>query len=131
MADQEGLSRLPAKSRVRLLLQWAASPLSSPQFDALAARRGRLGQSDVAGPEVLFDVRNNLVHPPRRIEEPEWPDRDQLLEAWQLATWYLELAVSSALGYQGEYVSRLRLGGWDLDTNRALGDEHFFGSDQE
>jgi hypothetical protein len=114
---KEGLSRLPAKSRVRLLLQWAGIPVELPdQFDALAARRGRLGQSDVAGPEVLFDVRNNLVHPPKRIDEPEWPDHDQLLEAWQLATWYLELAVVRLLGYKGDYVSRLRLGGWDLDT---------------
>jgi hypothetical protein len=102
---------------VRLLLQWAGIPVELPtQFGALAARRGRLGQPDFAGPEVLFDVRNNLVHPPRRIEEPEWPHHDELLEAWQLATWYLELAVIRLLGYEGEYVSRLRLGGWDLDT---------------
>ena len=114
---RDGLGRLPASARVRLLLQWAGIPVELPtQFGALAARRGRLGQPDAAGPEVLFDVRNNLVHPPRRIEEPEWPDRDQLLEAWQLATWYLELAVIRLLGYQGEYVSRLRLGGWIGDT---------------
>jgi hypothetical protein len=36
--------------------------------------------------------------------------------AWQLATWYLELAVLRLLSYQGDYVSRLRLGGWDFDT---------------
>jgi hypothetical protein len=114
---RDGLGRLPAAGRVRLLLQWAGIPVELPtQFDALAARRGRLGQPDFAGPEVLFDVRNNLVHPPRRIEEPEWPHHDELLEAWQLATWYLELAVIRLLGYEGEYVSRLRLGGWDLDT---------------
>ena len=114
---RDGLGRLPASARVRLLLQWAGIPVELPtQFGALAARRGRLGQPDAAGPEVLFDVRNNLVHPPRRIEEPEWPDRDQLLEAWQLATWYLELTVIRLLGYQGEYVSRLRLGGWIGDT---------------
>jgi hypothetical protein len=114
---KEGLSRLPAKSRVRLLLQWAGVPVELPsQFAALAARRGRLAQSDVAGPELIFDVRNNLVHPPKRIDQPEWPDRDQLLEAWQLATWYLELALLRLLGYEGEYLSRLQLGGWDFDT---------------
>jgi hypothetical protein len=102
---------------VRLLLQWAGIPVELPsQFGALAARGGRLSQSDVAGPELIFDVRNNLVHPPKRIDEPEWPDRAQLLEAWQLATWYLELALLRLLGYEGEYVSRLRLGGWDFDT---------------
>jgi hypothetical protein len=114
---RDGLGRLPAKGRVRLLLQWAGIPVELPaQFGALAARRGHLGQLDVAGPELIFDVRNNLVHPPKRIDEPEWPNRDQLLEAWQLATWYLELAVLRLLGYQGEYVSRLQLGGWDFDT---------------
>ena len=54
--------------------------------------------------------------PPKRIDEPEWPDRDQLLETWQLATWYLELALLRLLGYEGEYLSRLQLGGSDLDT---------------
>ena len=114
---RDGLGRLPAAGRVRLLLQWAGIPVELPsQFGALVARRGRLGQPDFAGPEVLFDVRNNLVHPPRRIEEPEWPGHSELLEAWQLATWYLELAVIRLLGYEGEYASRLRLGGWIGDT---------------
>jgi hypothetical protein len=114
---KEGLSRLPAKSRVRLLLQWAGIPVELPsQFGALAARRGRLGQADAAGPELIFDVRNSLVHPPKRIDEPEWPDRDELLEAWQLATWYLELALLRLLRYEGKYLSRVRLGGWDFDT---------------
>ena len=52
----------------------------------------------------------------KRIEEPEWPNRNELLETWQLATWYLELAVLRLLGYEGEYLSRLRLGGWEFDT---------------
>jgi hypothetical protein len=53
-----------------------------------------------------------------------------LVEAWQLATWYLELAVVRLLGYDGEYVSRLRLEGWIGDTepvpwsaNRDHGDQ--------
>jgi hypothetical protein len=114
---KDGLGRLPASSRVRLLLHWASIPVELPShFGALAARRGRLGQPDAAGPELIFEVRNSLVHPPKRIEEPEWPNRDELLEAWQLATWYLELAVLRLLGYEGEYLSRLRLGGWEFDT---------------
>jgi hypothetical protein len=112
---RDGLSRLRASGLVRLLLQWAGIPVQLPaHFGALAARRGRIGH--FAGPELLLEVRNSLVHPPKRIEEPDWPDRDELLEAWQLATWYLELAILRVLGYQGEYVSRLRLGGWIGDT---------------
>jgi hypothetical protein len=119
---RDGLGRLPASGRVRLLLQWAGIPVELPtHLGALAGRRGRLSQPDVAGPELIFDVRNNLVHPPKRIDEPEWPDHNELLEAWQLATWYLELAVVRLLGYQGEYVSRLRLGRLDRrHGNRAL-----------
>jgi hypothetical protein len=114
---KDGLGRLPAAGRVRLLLQWACIPVELPtQLGALAARRGRLGQPDMAGPELIFDVRNSLVHPPKQIEEPEWPDPTELFEAWQLATWYLELAVVRLLGYQGEYRSRLRLEGWTYDT---------------
>jgi hypothetical protein len=115
---RDGLGRLRASGLVRLLLQWAEVPVELPsQFGALAARRGRLGQPEVAGPELIFNVRNSLVHPPKRMEEPEWPDRDELLEAWQLATWYLELVVLRLLGYEGEYLSRLRWGGWDFDTD--------------
>jgi hypothetical protein len=115
---RDGLAKLPASARVRLLLQWAGIPVELPaQFHELAARRRRLSKPDLAGPELVFDVRNSLVHPPKRIEEPDWPDHDELVEAWQLATWYLELAVVRLLGYQGEYVSRLRLEGWIGDTD--------------
>jgi hypothetical protein len=114
---KDGLGKLPVSSRVRLLLHWASIPVELPShFGALAARRGRLHPPDAGGPELIFEVRNSLLHPPKRIEEPEWPNRDELLEAWQLATWYLELAVLRLLGYEGEYLSRLRLGGSEFDT---------------
>jgi hypothetical protein len=77
----------PNQPRVRLLLHWASIPVELPShFGALAARRGRLHPPDAGGPELIFEVRNSLLHPPKRIEEPEWPNRDELLEAWQLAT---------------------------------------------
>ena len=110
---RDGLGRLPASARVRLLLHWAGIPPDLPdEFGALAARRGRLGQHDLAGPELVFDVRNDVVHPPKRIQDPEWPGHDELVEAWQLATWYLELAIVRLLGYEGHYLSRLRLDRW-------------------
>jgi hypothetical protein len=92
---------------------WMSSPRCSTH--------GKVTKHDPQDLEVtslrhrLWRVRNSLVHPPKRIEEPEWPHRDELLEAWQLATWYLELAVLRLLGYRGEYVSRLRLEGWVVD----------------
>ena len=115
--DTDALSRLPAAARTRLLLQWAGIPVEIPDaFRALSARRSRVGRADWGGPEVLFNVRNALVHPPKRSDEPGWPHSDELLESWQLATWYLELTVLRVLGYNGSYWSRLRLGRWATDV---------------
>ncbi|HAS10498.1 MAG TPA: hypothetical protein DCS55_08280 [Acidimicrobiaceae bacterium] len=113
MADGRN-SRLPAGARARLLLQWAGIPPGIPdELPALAARAAAVGQPGWEGPEVLFKIRNDLIHPPRHVTDPEWPDFDQLLASWQLATWYLELVVLRCLGYSGDYWSRLRLGGWE------------------
>jgi hypothetical protein len=102
--------QFPASASARLLLQWAGIPVALPDhLDALAARRARLNQPDWAAPEVVFNVRNALVHPPKKLDEPEWPSDDELFEAWQFATWSLELAIVRLLGYQDTYRSRLRL----------------------
>jgi hypothetical protein len=92
------------------LLQWAGIPVEPQRFPALAARRDRLKKTHWAAADIIFNVRNKLVHPPRRLDEPEWPTHDELLEAWQVVTWYLELAILRVLGYEGEYSSRLSLG---------------------
>jgi hypothetical protein len=102
--------QFPASASTRLLLHWAGIPVGLPErFGALAARRASLRQPDWAAPEILFNVRNALVHPPKRVDEPEWPSEDELFEACQLATWGLELAIVRLLGYEGTYTSRLRL----------------------
>jgi hypothetical protein len=109
----DDLARLNAGSSARLLLQWAQIPVGLPaESAALQARRGRVGQPSDAGPEMVFAVRNGVIHPPKRLSDPEWPTSDELFEAWQLATWYLELVILRLLGYNGEYVSRLQLHGW-------------------
>jgi hypothetical protein len=71
----DALGKLSAGATVRLLLHWAGIPVSLPtDFSALAARRGRLGLlPDSGGPELLFNVRNGLVHPPKKLTQPEWP----------------------------------------------------------
>ena len=107
-------THLPAGARARLLLQWAGIPPEIPdELPALADRAAAVGQAGWERPEVLFKIRNDLLHPPRHVTDPKWPDFDQLLAAWQLGTWYLELIVLRCLGYTGEYRSRLRLGGWE------------------
>lgn len=109
----EALDRATAATSLRLLLKWAEIPIEIPDhFEALNARRTGVGQADWAGPEALFNVRNRLVHPPKRIDDPEWPSSNELVESWQLATWYLELALLRLLEYRGDYQCRLRLGRW-------------------
>jgi hypothetical protein len=113
--------QFPSSASVRLLLQWADIPVALPDhFGALAGRRARIGQPDWAAPELVFNVRNALVHPPKKIEEPEWPDDEELFEAWQLATWSLELAIVRLLGYDGTYTSRLRLNQPDVGNDEPV-----------
>lgn len=104
---------------LRLLLRWAGIATQTPEhFGQLQERRekrAREGQKGWEGPEVLFDIRNRLMHPPKNLDDPEWPDGDELLEAWQLATWYLDLVLLRLLDYKGEYWSRLRLDRFDTD----------------
>lgn len=51
-----------------------------------------------------------MVHPPERHENTEWPDGEDLIEAWQLGIWYVELALLRVLEYDGEYWRRIALG---------------------
>lgn len=103
--------KLGPDGMLRMFLDWAGIPVAvSADMEELEQRREQRCQNDSAGPEVLFNVRNGLVHPPRRLDDPEWPQPEEQFQAWQLATWYLELGILKALSYNGEYWSRLRLG---------------------
>lgn len=91
-------------------MKWAGVPTAiPPSLPILDARLRASGQPGWGGPEILFNIRNDMVHPPKRLVEPEWPDGELLFEAWQLGTWYLELVLLRILGYEGEYWSRVRL----------------------
>ena len=100
---------LNAAAKVRLLLGWAgvSTMLPADGFDALKARSRGLPK-DWGGPEILFNVRNKLVHPPKKLAGAEWPSSGEMVESWRLAGCYLELVVLRVLGYEGEYWSRLR-----------------------
>lgn len=113
----EIVDKLPAAARLRLLLTWAGIPVELPaDFLALSAMKGRIGQPSFAGPEMVFKVRNDLVHPPKKINSLEWPNTQEMFECWRLTAWYLELVILRLLNYRGEYASRLRLRGWEGDT---------------
>ena len=118
-AEKDVLERMPAAAMTRLLLRWSGIPAAIPDgFDALAARRDRRHRGG-GGPEVLWGVRNRLVHPPNRLDNPEWPSSQAQAESWQLANWFLELVVLRVLGYEGQYWSRLRLGRYGADVEQV------------
>lgn len=115
--DTASSRKLDTAARLRLLLVWAGVSAEIPDgFDALLARKKALGKPDDGGPETLHNVRNAVIHPPRKIDDPDWPNVDELVEAWQLSTWYLQLALLRLLGYEGDYWSRLRLGRSSFDV---------------
>jgi hypothetical protein len=108
---------LTAPDRAQLFLKWAGIPTDLPQsMPALAQRRRNLGQPTMQAVELAINVRNKVVHPPDKISSVEWPSGAELFEAWQLATWYLELGILRLLEYRGNYQSRLQLGGWSGQT---------------
>lgn len=115
--SQGTFRQMTAAAALRLLAAWADIDADLPDsLPALIARRGRLGQRDLGGPELLYEVRNAVVHPPKSIDDPEWPSTEELFECWQLSTWYLQLALLRLLDYDGAYWSRLRLGRSVLDV---------------
>lgn len=117
LIDGDTRRRLKAAGILRLLLKWAGIPTALPDSaESLEARKKRTGEPWWQGPEILFNIRNRLVHPPKKLSDPEWPDGEEMFEAWQLGTWYLELVLLRILGYRGEYWSRMRLGRSAVDT---------------
>jgi hypothetical protein len=108
---------LKAPDRAQLLLKWAGIPTDLPTtMPALAQRRRTLGQPMMQAVELPIYARNKVLHPPDKIGSVEWPSGHELVEAWQLATWYLELGILRLLEYRGNYRSRLQLGGWSGQT---------------
>lgn len=115
--SSDALGKLSAASCVRLLLRWANIPTGvPPSLAALSRRQRSLGATDNAAPELAFFVRNRVVHPPKKLTDPEWPSPDELFESWLLSTWFLELLLLRILSYDGEYSSRLQTSGWTSDT---------------
>ncbi|MBO2448665.1 hypothetical protein J4573_16305 [Actinomadura barringtoniae] len=106
----DAYSKLTAASSLRLLLQWAGIPVEIPSvFTALDARRRSHGQPDWEAPDVLAKIRNDLVHPPKKLTQLEWPTSDEMAEAWRLSMHYLELVILRLLDYKGMYLPRLQL----------------------
>ncbi len=106
--DTDSLGKLNAGAALRLLLQSAGIPVDLPtDFTALAKRNREYHHGKAGGPELIFAVRNDLVHPSKKSAKLEWPTGGELFEAWRLSMWYLELVILQLLDYQGGHLSRL------------------------
>lgn len=104
--------RLASAGNIRLLLRWAGIDGSiDPRLGALEALAKR--ENCVDGPDALVYVRNQIVHPPRKLPkgEPSRPGSEEMIDAWRLAMEYAELALLRILGHQGHYGSRFHTEG--------------------
>jgi len=113
--SEDGIQRLPAADKLRLLLSTSGIPLALPsEFQDLLAVAKQYDWMD--GPAALTEIRNALVHANpskrRRILDQSFGIR---LDAWQLGQWYLELAILHLCDYRGHYSNRLLRGRWHGD----------------
>lgn len=58
----------------------------------------------VDGPQALSRIRNELVHPKRRLKSKLAP---LIVEGWSLGQWYCELMLLRLAGYEGLYSNRI------------------------
>lgn len=117
LVDADVRRRMKTASIIRLFLKWAEIPtVVPPTLPHLTKRLGAVGKSELEGPEILFELRNAMVHPPKRLDNIEWPDGEELVDAWLLGSWYLELGILRVLGYDRDYWSRVKLGRPEADV---------------
>lgn len=94
--------------KIRELLRLAKiDPMVPPGLSRLL----RLNPSWKDGPDVIAGVRNDLVHPTRAGGRVGWPS-EVLLDAWLLASRYLELVLLFSIGVTGPIRNRLNPNVW-------------------
>jgi hypothetical protein len=113
-----GEGDLTAAGKLRLLLKW--SEIDSeipPQLKALTAL-AKAYDDITDGPTAIHWVRNRTVHPPKKVRtgQPDWPNHDELVEAWRLSVEYLHLVILRLLGHEGEFASCLHVEGRHVGT---------------
>ena len=100
-ANQSTSGNAAAKLRAASALQKIPLRIPSGLISLVAAKRKKV-VTDV--PSVIVGVRNELVHPKRRLLVPVGP---MVGPAWRLAQWYVELFLLRLSGYQGLYSNRI------------------------
>ena len=105
--SEKGFRNLTAADQLRLMLNILSIPTTIPDGLTKLQALGRSRASD--GPEIFTYIRNRLTHPPKVSALKE---HLPYYEAYCLAQWYVELAILSACGYNGEYGNRTMMRRW-------------------
>jgi hypothetical protein len=101
-----GFERRKAAGQLRMLLSTSAIPLEiPPQLTELQKAAKEFNWND--GPQAFVEIRNRLVHPPKKKgqQEKRYPD----YEAYLLGKWYLDLVILNTCKYQGLYSNRTKI----------------------
>ena len=102
--SKQGFKDLRASDKIRLRLDSLGIPITVPQ-ETIELQQAAKTHKWVDGPHALSEMRNALVHPDleRRLQY----SNKLLRDVWQLAQWYIELAVLRVCGFSGQYSYRL------------------------
>ena len=102
--SRDGFGTLAASDQIRLLLSKCGIPLEVPT--ELTRLGGFAKKHDLDGPAAITEIRNGIVYPkPKRALSGDGAD---IIDAWHLSTWYIELALLSLCGYSEIYLNRLK-----------------------
>jgi hypothetical protein len=94
-----------ASDRLRELLNWIGiSPAVPASLAALRQEAMRHGWAD--GPHAISEMRNSLVHPPRR-QRLTGTSVHARIDLRELVLWYAELAFLRLIDYRAQYANRL------------------------
>jgi hypothetical protein len=106
-------------SKLRSLLSHSSIPiLFPPDLSALSAYCGAYQVPD--GPEGITSIRNALVHPSPAKRARLRSHPGALRDTWLLASWYLDLCMLNACGYEGRYSNRTLRNAWAGDEVEAV-----------
>lgn len=113
--SEDGFSKLPAADQLRLLLAALSIPLPLPP-GLVELQRCAKDLNWVDGPQAFVEIRNRIVHPPKRAQQAKGLP---YYDAYRLAKWYLELVILSSCRYAGDYANQTLEHRWVGEVERV------------
>ncbi|MER9338760.1 hypothetical protein NKJ06_33365 [Mesorhizobium sp. M0293] len=92
-----------AAEKLRAACRYLKIPTALPR-DLKQLRKAKRAGDLAGGPDAAVKIRNELVHPNRRMKSATGP---LISQGWQLAQWYIEVFLLKLCGYSGIYSNRL------------------------